>query len=151
MAEQEAVEGEVKASKYKVIKEVAEQEFESWAEAWEIDTDQDDFDEDELASFKSLKKKIVKAIMLGRAVVLNDGEEIQYTLKNARGEISQFLLVMPLGNAYTAMDKHKAAEYNKKQNQYIAAMIKQPPALLTKLSGIDLKFLQAVSSLFLAS
>jgi hypothetical protein len=139
------------AKENKVATEVAEQEFENWCDTWGIDFDESDFNEEEQEHFISLKKKIIKSIKSGRAVVVNDGESIEYTLRFPKGEIEKLVFEMPEGEAFTAMDKCKPNEFVKKQNQFIASMIKQPPKLLVKLKAVDLKFAQAVSSLFLAS
>ena len=135
----------------KVAEEQAEQEFESWAEAWDIETDTSDFDEDDLEQYKALKKKIIKAVKQGRASFIEDFEKIKYTLRFPRGEITHIVLEMPEGDALTATDKYKPHEQIKKQNAFIARMANQPPSIITKLKVADLKFLQAVTALFLAS
>lgn len=135
----------------KVAKKQAEMEFESWAEAWDIETDVSDFDEDDLEQFQNLKKKIIRALQQGRACFIEDYSKIQFNLRFPRENLSQIVLEMPEGDALTSTDKYKPHEQMKKQSAFIARMAGQPPSVITKLKVADLKFLQAVTALFLAS
>ena len=139
------------ANEMKVAQEQAEAEFEQWAEAWDILTDESELDEEDLEQFKALKSKIIRALKQGRARFIDEFEKIEYTLRFPKGDIQKLVLEMPEGDALTATDKFKPHEQMKKANAFIARMTGQPQGIITKLKVADFKFLQAVTTLFLAS
>ena len=49
-------------SKQKISREVAEQEFIKFCDSWNIDTDEEDFDDEERQDYKTQKRKIIRAI-----------------------------------------------------------------------------------------
>ena len=57
----------------KVATEVAQQEFERWAEAFEIDISTDAFDPEELKAFEAFKAKFIKRVETGALTVDEDG------------------------------------------------------------------------------
>ncbi len=57
----------------KINKEMAEQEFNRWCEAMDIETDVEFFQEDEEYQFTKNKRKVVKSIMLGSSVINDKG------------------------------------------------------------------------------
>lgn len=57
----------------KVAKEVAEQEFERWAEAFEIDTNTAGLSDEELKAFEAFKDKFVKRVESGALSVDENG------------------------------------------------------------------------------
>jgi hypothetical protein len=57
----------------KVSKDVAQQEFERWAEEFEIDITTNDLDGEELKAFEAFKNKFIKRVESGALTVDEDG------------------------------------------------------------------------------
>jgi hypothetical protein len=57
----------------KVATEVAETEFARWAEAFDIDTDTADLDDEELKAFEAFSSKFIKRVESGALTVDEDG------------------------------------------------------------------------------
>ncbi len=129
----------------KIDKKVAEADFERWANAWRVEIDVEELDEEDAASFKEQRGKIVKAIQKGYLTVSQSGEEL--TLDTNKGEV---VFKEPVGAAYLAMDQHK----NKNMASsfgFMGAMSGTPAKFWSSVRGADLKIAQAVTALFLAS
>ena len=73
----------------KVANEVAKQEFERWAEAFEIDTSTDGFDEEEVKAFDGFKSKFIKRVETGALTVDEDGV-IEFSPRGDDGEPLKF-------------------------------------------------------------
>ena len=134
----------------KIAHEVAQDEFDRFAVAWDLDTDIDTMTEEDADGFNQNKRKIVRQIMNGRAVINDDGD-IDYTLFRPVGQLESVLLKRPGGRAYLAMDRAKEGRSVTKFNNMIGEAIGQVPTVISRMDGIDVKFLQAVYTLFLGS
>jgi len=137
---------------YKIDTETAIIEFEKICESWEIDIDENEMDSNEKIDFSGIKKKIVKAIKLGRLVYNGDGT-MTYTIS---GDLSgaligrELTIKKPMGDSYTGMDDYKEQASMHKTYAVLSSMISFPVASINKLDGTDLKPLLAISTLFLA-
>jgi len=134
----------------KVNTETALQEFDRFLEAWDIDADVADMEEEDLKSFEDCKRKIVRAIKLGRAS-LNDDGSLSYVLIEAVGATSEIKMKIPSGSSYMSMDKHKDRKSIHKLYSFMAEASGTAPAIFSKMDGRDIKFFMGVSLLFLAS
>jgi hypothetical protein len=137
-------------TKVKVSEEVAEQDFERFAEYWDIDTETETMSPEDRDSFEGQKSRILRAIKNGRAAIGDDGK-LTYKLREPIGEYESLTFKLPRGDAFISMDKHKERQSMHKIQTLIAGMTGVPSSLLSRLNGIDMKFGMGVASLFLAS
>lgn len=141
------------ASKNKVDAHTAEQEFNRFAVAWEIDNNLDGMSNEDRAGFDTQKSRIVRAIMSGHLSVDESGDELTYKLKKGDrfDNLGELKFEMPSGDAYTAMDQHKEHHYNTKINAFLARMTKQSPKTFANMHALDRKVCEAIAALFLGS
>lgn len=135
----------------KVAKEVAEQEFQRFADSFEIDTNVDAMPADDAASFKSQRDRIVAQIVKGRATVGDGGNIIFRARRAADNEEIELTFRVPTGDAYIRMDNHKDRESVHKMFSFLGSMTGQPPKLFSALDGRDTRFCMGIASLFLGS
>ncbi len=133
-----------------VVREVAEQEFDRWADAWRIDTDIGHMDGEDTQDFENEKHKIINNIVRGYAAVNEEGN-IVYKLSEPVGSLEEIELKRPRGRAWIASDKPKLNRNAAKTIHLIADAIGQIPAIIKRMDGIDVKFLFSVYNLFLGS
>lgn len=134
-----------------VSAEVADSEFERFAESWDIDIDEDGLSEEDIDSLHTLKRRLVRAIKAGRLAVNDDGS-LTFQLKFSDDvTLTELSLRVPKGNTVVAFDKHKEREGFHKLNVFMAGMAGQPPKLFAQLDHRDLKVPHAVAQLFLGS
>jgi hypothetical protein len=133
-----------------IATEVAQAEFQRFAKAWDIETDTKDMDVESREDFEKLSRTIVRAIEHGRASV-NDDNGVDYQLSTPVGEIDSLTFRVPRGVDYMAMDTYKERETSRKMFAFMASTTKQSVKFFGSLSGADIKFAQAVTTLFMAS
>jgi len=129
---------------------IAEEEFDRFADAWELDTDVATMAEEDADSFRTAKRRVIQKIMSKTAVVDENGDLI-YKLRKKIGSLKEVKLSIPAWGAWTDMDRGRKDKNMMKFTHYIANAIGQPAPLLTKMDGRDAKFIQGVYSLFLGS
>ncbi len=134
----------------KIAYDVALDEFGRWAAAWRIDTDIDSMNQEDADDFELAKRKITLQISSGEAWV-NDNDNIVYKLYEPIGTLSEIELKRPRGRAWKMTDRAKLNRNVAKNDLLIAQAIGQTPTLLSRLDGIDYKYILAVYSLFLGS
>lgn len=135
-----------------VNRETAEADFDRFAEAWCLDTDIGSMEEEDRDSFVALKRRLVSTIIAGKLAVAGDGEELAYTLRFPKTDgITVLTCNVPPGSALVALDRHKDRQNMTKLNTYLAAMCKTNPAVFVQMDGRDLKVIQAIATIFLAS
>ena len=140
-------------SKSKIGSDVAEEEFERFADAWRIDTDVDFMTEDDEAGFQQVKRRMIRAIMSGNAIVNNDNN-IEYELFAPIGDLTTVVIKRPSGHSFTSMDAvKKSKNLVAKTNKIYADAMGIPSTFLssTRMDGIDYRFIQGVYSLFFGS
>ena len=133
----------------KISREMAEDEFERFADAWDIDTDTDDMDIEDRKSFDEQRRKIVKAIMKGHATVSDNGD-VTYTPYGENGG-DPLTFRIPSGAAYMSMDKYKDRQNMHKMFGFMGSMTKQHSKVFSDMSAIDTKFCMGITLLFLGS
>ena len=134
----------------KIAYDVALDEFDRWAAAWRIDTETDLMDQEDAEDFESAKRKITLQLSSGEAWI-NDDNNIVYKLFEPIGDLTQVELKRPRGQAWRVTDKAKLNRNVTKNDLLIASAIGKTPAILSKMDGIDYKYIIAVYSLFLGS
>jgi len=128
----------------KVATEVAEQEFERFIEAMDLDIDTSRMDVDDTRSFEEAKHIIVRAMERGSLVVDENGQPV-YTLSG--GERITFY--EPTGATFMAMDNKKRGQDVAKLVAIMADMTRQPAATFSKLPNRDFKVCRTLVTLFL--
>ena len=137
-------------SEDKIALEVAEAEFDRFAEAWDIDADTAAMDDKDREAFEQHKRKMVRKIISGLLVINDDGNPV-YTLIVPLGETANVTFNIPNGAAYVAMDKYKDRETVRKMNAFMGSATKLPPASFSNMNGRDVKVCQAIFALFMGS
>ena len=139
-------------TKAKISKEVANKDFESWADALGIEYDIDGMNAEEKADFERIKAPIIKAIVDGRCVV--DGNVLEYTIKScvaAEGLAGRNVKIgVPSGAIYTGMDGYKETQNVHRLNGAMSAMTGLDVGIFPKLDLRDYSFFKAVVQLFLS-
>lgn len=87
----------------KVALEVAQQEFERWADVFEIDIDTAGLDDEELKAFEAFKQKFIKRIQSGALSMDEDGS-LEFTPRGDDGEPLKF--EEPTGAVLSARQKN---------------------------------------------
>lgn len=134
----------------KINSETAELEFDRFAAAWDLDTEVELMNMEDRESFEAQKRKIVRKIMSGSAVVDLEGN-ITYTLSGETFGLFEIHFKLPSGHAYLNMDSFKDRQSIHKLNAFMGSIINQNPKIFASMSAVDVKFCQAVSLLFLGS
>lgn len=130
----------------KISQEMAEQEFDRFLDAMDIEADPVDMDEDDKKGFDQQKRRVVAAIMSGNVVIDNDGQPI-FTPKRSGGDPITFH--EPTGASLMAMDRKKKTEDVGKMYATMADMTKEPPKRFANMKYADLKVCTAITTLFL--
>jgi len=130
----------------KIIKEMAEQEFDRFIEAMDIEADPLEMDDEDKEQFKKQKSLVVARIMAGNVIIDDAGQPV-YTVKQGDGDPITFY--EPTGASLMAMDRKKKAEDIGKLYATMADMTKQPIKRFAGMKYRDLKVCIAITSLFL--
>lgn len=127
---------------------VYQEEFDRWADMWEIDTDTEDMTEEDRDDFRGHKAKLINAMKRGRLVFDENEDKLVYTLSKSEGVVD---ISRPTGAGLIEMDRYKDREGVHKTYAVLGAMTKKPASFYSHLDGIDLKPFLSVVALFLAS
>ena len=135
----------------KIAQEVAEVEFERFAEIWDIDSDVGVMSLEDKAAFNAYKSRVVKEIRMGVAAIREDGK-VLYNLKYPRegGALEALTFDVTRSNK-TIMDGFKEREQTKRAAAYVGTLTGQPVKTILGLDPRDQKFGEAVAVLFLGS
>lgn len=131
----------------KVAKEVAEQEFERFAEVMDLDVDPAFLDDEDKKGLELQKNRIIAAIMAGSLVINDDGEPV-YTPQRSEDR-TPITFHEPSGASLMEMDRKKKNEDIGKLYAIMASMGKVHANTFAKMKMSDLKVCQAVTTLFL--
>jgi len=128
----------------KVALEVAEAEFERWADEMDLMLDPADMDAEDLTAFKRQKTRILRAVQRG-ALVINEGGEAEYTPQNKRSKHQDAIVFHErTGAALMAMDGKKKGHDVAKTYAVLADMCKVHPSVFAGLAGSDGKVCEAL-------
>jgi len=133
----------------------AEQEFNNYCEANELDHDEAAMEEDERKDFLRIKRRFMKAVDDKRIVV--DGEKLIYTIsdrspQDTRG--TKITLRRPNGRAMLSMDGYKDTQQMNKLQAFMAAIAgiqKRDISKIASLDKKDLDIIQDIAILFLTA
>lgn len=141
---------------YKLDKETAQGELERWFEAWGMEFDEDEMNQEEREDFDGLIKEFIFAIRKGR-MILDDEEGksvIKYVLRTPvdhNGMVNEIIIPMPKGVSLVEMDNQKEGHDIKKSFSMVGSLIKKPISFVNKMDERDIMFINKVNTLFLAS
>lgn len=131
--------------KIKIAAEVAETEFDRWADA--MDIDHESLAGEDLESFNMQKSKIVKAIVRG-SLVISDNDEAVYTPQRS-GEVEPITFHERTGASLMAADRVKRDHNVAKMYAILGDMTNQHPSTFAKLKGVDIKVCEALFALLM--
>ena len=133
----------------KISREAAVDEFARYCEANDIDYDESAMSAEDLAAFKPLKERFVKACMDGRVEV--DGTSLKYTISQfSKGAGDVITIKRPSGKSFVAMDGSSDKQSVRKLQSFCSAMTGEEIIFFTNLDIKDWKFFQGIATLFLA-
>jgi hypothetical protein len=141
----------------KIDRETAEDAFSSFCLDWDIDDDISDMNEDERDTFENTKRKLIKKIMSGNLIYNSEDESFTYYLikpVKLGGELKQgevITIKRSRAASNIGMDKYKEKEIMHRGYTKLAEMISKPMNYLAGIDDIDMKVLQGIMMLFLAS
>lgn len=132
--------------------ELAESEFNRWAEENDIDTDTAEMNEDEKKSFDNMKKKIVKSIASGQSVVNDEGNlEVTLGKNNPAGYAGTALTFKaPSAQAFLGIDNFKDNQNIHKMAAIMSAMTGKDISYFSKICVKDFKLFMVIATFFLA-
>lgn len=136
-------------SETKVALEVAECEFDRFAECMDLDLDTTGMDAEDLTQMNKLKSRIVKAICAGSLIINDDGEAV-YTPQNKKSKHSEPITFHERsGASLMAMDGKKKGQDVAKTYAVMADMCKVHQSVFAGLVGIDVKVCEALFALLM--
>lgn len=131
----------------KINIDVAEQEFNRFAEAMCIDINTGNMGEEDLESFIEHKRKIVTAISNGYLVINESGEPV-YTPKRSDNK-DAITFYEPTGADLAEQDKRAKGQDHTRLFTTMGSMTKTNASRFAKMKMYDLKVCQAITVLFL--
>lgn len=124
--------------------EMAEIEFDRWAEAMDLDLDESFMDEDDLGQFRKHKRRILSALSSGALVITDDGEA-SYTPQNPKSKHKEGITFHErTGASVMAMDGKKKGHDIAKTYAVMADMCKVHPSVFAGLVGLDGKVCESL-------
>mgnify|MGYP000707449381 CR=1 FL=1 len=133
----------------KIVLEVAEAEFNRFAEAMDLDINTEGMSADEKRDFTVQRDRLVKAIQSGSLLVNDNGEHV-YTPQRAGEDVKAITFFEHTGASYLAMDRQKVGEDMARLFSTMAHVTKTSSGLFSKMKNSDLKVCMAIITLFLA-
>ena len=127
----------------KISPEMAENDFNRWAEEMDIEQDVSLMDEDDLKGYETAKSKILKAIMKGTGTINDDGEFVYIPKKSLGDAAKPITFHERTGASLIAMDSVKKGKDVTKMYRVLADMCKVPPVTFSNMKGIDIKTCEA--------
>ena len=127
-----------------ITQELAEQEFNRFVEAMDLDLDPSDMDAEDLAGFLKTKKRLIKAVMAGSLVFNDDGEAV-YTPVNPKSKYQDPITFHErTGTSIMAMDGKKKGHDVAKMYAVMADLTRLPAVTFSGLVGVDIKVCESI-------
>lgn len=131
----------------KIVKEVAEQEFNRFVEAMDLDVNPGDMDAEDKKGFEQQKDRIISAIQSGALVINDDGEPV-FTPQRTN-DAAAITFHEPTGASLMAMDRKKKTEDIGKLYASMGDITKTHASTFSRMKMPDLKVCMAITTLFL--
>jgi len=133
----------------KICKDVAEEEFDRWADAMDLDFDESVMDEDEKKGFQRQKRRIVRELQAG-SLIVNDSGEAVFTPRNpASGYKEPITFHERTGATLMSVDRHKKGQDAAKSYAMMADMCGVSQKVFSGLVGNDVKVCEALFALLM--
>ena len=134
--------------KEKIAEEVAEQEFERFAFAMDLDTNIEKMGEEAAGGFTALRRVVTRAMQRGSVVIDESGQAV-FTPQYDK-DTTPLTFYVSDGSVLTSMDKKKDSEHVMKKFMAMGVMTKTSAGRFSTMDVRDLKICQALYLLFLA-
>jgi hypothetical protein len=132
-----------------VAAEVAEAEFDRFAEEMDLDVDTSVMDAEDLTEFNKIKRRIIREIERGNLVINEDGEAI-YTPQNPRSRTKEPIHFHERSGATViASDSKKQTQMAGKGFAMMADLCQVPAKTFAGLFGTDIKVCEALFALLM--
>lgn len=131
----------------KISAELAEQEFNRFAESMDLEFDTESMDPEDVKGFDHNKSIIIKAIKKGSLIIDEKGQPT-YTPQRTEN-VGTIVFHEPTGASLMAMDSGKKTEDVKKLYHVMADVTGREPKVFSSMKMVDLKICMAVITLFL--
>lgn len=132
-----------------VAREVAEEEFDRFADEMDLDLDTSTMDAEDLTAFNKQKGRLVRAIERGSLVINENGEAV-YTPQNPGSKHHDPITFHErTGASLMAMDGKKKGHDVAKTYAVMADMCKVHPSTFAGLKGTDVKVCEALFALLM--
>ena len=132
-----------------IAPEVAEAEFDRFADEMDLDLDESFMDEDDLTSFRRQKKRILNALKNGSLVINENGEAV-YTPSNRNTKTQKAITFHErTGASLMAMDGKKKNSDVAKTYAIMGDMCKVHPSVFAGMAGMDIKVCEAIFALLM--
>lgn len=129
--------------------EVAEAEFERFADSMDLDMDTSKLDAEDLTSFNKIKDRIIRAMQRG-ALVINDNGEAVYTPQRPNSKSKDAITFHErTGASLMAMDGKKKGHDVAKTYAILADMCRVHPSTFAGLAGPDIKVCEGLFALLM--
>lgn len=132
----------------KIALAVAEQEFDRFTDAMDLDVDTSVMDEEDLKGFTQQKRVLIRAIQKGSLVINDDGEPV-FKPQGAEDDVNALTFHEHTGASLMAMDRKKKTEDVGKLYSIMGDMTKTNANLFSKMAGRDIKVCTAIVTLYL--
>lgn len=136
----------------KVSLEVAQNEFERWAEAMDLDIDPSGMDEEDKKGFELAKGKLIRALGNGSLVITDSGEAVFTPQRPGSnwGDNPPLTFHERSGADMMGMDGKKDTQQYKKMFSALGGICKVSPSTFSKLTGSDLAVCESIFVLLMA-
>ena len=132
-----------------ITKELAEQEFERFVEAMDIDVDPARMTDQDQKNFDKARYRVIQAFMDG-SLVLNDDGEAVYTPQNAKTpDHTPITFYEQTGADLMASDNKKDTQKVSQMYAMMASMCKVPAKTFALMRGRDLKVVTSIFALLM--
>lgn len=131
----------------KIAKEMAEQEFDRFAEAMDLNVDTTKMDLEDKQGFTEQHGRLINAIQKG-SLVINDNGEPVFTPQRTQGT-DPITFYEPTGASLMAMDRKKQTEDIAKMFAAMGDITKTHANIFSKMRMSDLKVCMAITMFFL--
>jgi len=132
-----------------IAAEVAEQDFERFADAMDLDLDETKMSEEDLSSFRPQKERLLRAISNGHLIFNDEGEPIYTPYRKASKSKEPITFHERTGADLMALDSGKKGQDVKKMMNMMASMCRTHPKTFAGLAGEDIKVCEALFTLLM--
>lgn len=130
-----------------VAKEVAEQEFDRFCEAMDLDVDTERMDSEDRKSLDEARHIVVRAIERGQLIIDDKGQP--QLIPSSGGDAKPIVFYEPTGATYMSTDQHKKTHEVAKLCAVLGDMTRTNAKLFSNMPARDFKVCKTLVTLFL--